>query len=85
MLRKSAAQGEEMRNPAVKLIEYSEKSYRVGEGFEGKDMTFETTAAQRDSAALRSARKMIDADYVRMFLAQSTWRTRGRLGVQTSR
>ena len=71
MLRKSAAQGDEMSNPAVKLIEYFEKSYGVREGFEGKDITFETTAAQRDSAALRSAPKMIDAGYVRMFL--DTW------------
>lgn len=69
MLRESAAQGDEMRNPAVKLIEYFEKNYGVGEGFEGRDLTFDTTAAQRDSAALRSAPNMIDAGYVRMFLA----------------
>ena len=71
MLRKSAAEGDEVRNPAVKLVEYFEKSYGAGEGFEGNDVTFESTAAQRDSAALRSAPKMIDAGYVRMFLA--TW------------
>lgn len=69
MLQKSAAQGEEIHNPAVKLIEYFEKSYGVVEGFERKDITFETTAAQRDSAALRSAPKMIDPGHVRMVLA----------------
>ena len=69
MLQKSAAQGEEIHNPAVKLIEYFEKSYGVVEGFERKDITFETTAAQRDSAVLRSAPKMIDAGHVRMVLA----------------
>ena len=69
MLQKSAAQGEEIHNPAVKLIEYFEKSYGVVEGFEREDITFETTAAQRDSAALRSAPKMIDAGHVRMVLA----------------
>ena len=71
MLRESATQGDEMHNPAVKLIEYFQKSYGAGEGFEGKDVTFDTTATQRDSAALRSAPNMIDAGYVRMFLA--TW------------
>ena len=69
MLQKSAAQGKEIHNPAVKLIEYLKKSYGVIGGFEGKDITFETTAAQRDSAALRSAPKMIDAGHVRMILA----------------
>ncbi len=71
MLQESALQGDELRNPAVKLIDYFDKSYEVGEEFEGKDIAFETTSAQRDSTALRSAPKLIDTGHVRMFLA--TW------------
>ena len=46
MLQKSAAQGEEIHNPAVKLIEYFEKSYGCVEGFERKDITLDTTAGK---------------------------------------
>lgn len=40
MLQKSVAQGEEIHNPEVKLIEYFEKSYGGVEGFERKIITF---------------------------------------------
>jgi hypothetical protein len=72
-----------VRNPAVKLIEYFEKSYGAGAGAGaesprfGEDengnsigITFETTAAQRDSQALREPPKMIEDGYVRRFLAR---------------
>ena len=68
-LRKSAAQGDQVRNPAVKLIEYFEKSYGAGQGFEDKGIMFETKAAQRDTAALRCPPKIIEDGYVRKFLA----------------
>jgi hypothetical protein len=85
-LRQSAEQGDNaVRNPAVKLIDYFEKSCGTGSGTGagaesqrfGKDenrnrigITFETTAAQRDSQALREPPKMIEDGYVRRFLAR---------------
>ena len=68
MLRKSAAQGDEIRNPAVKLIEYFEKNYGGDENTRREGLTFETTAAQRVSAALRSAPKVVENGSVRKFL-----------------
>lgn len=73
-LQNSAAQGDEVRNPAVKLIEYFKKNYGAEEGLKNNGITFETKAAQRDSAALRSPPKIIDDGYVRKFLV--TWSQR---------
>jgi hypothetical protein len=67
-LRISAAHGDELRNPAVKLIDYFEKTYGA-EAFENKGITFETTAVQRDSAVLRYPPNIIKDGYVRKFLA----------------
>lgn len=63
-LRISSAQETEVdRNPAVKLIEYFESP----EGLENGEIIFDTTAAQRDSAALRSAPDIIKEGYLRSF------------------
>ena len=68
MLRQSAAQGDELRNPAVKLIEYFEQNYGTDENFERRGLTFDSAAAQRDSAAMRSAPKVLENGFVRKFL-----------------
>ncbi len=64
-LEQSAARGDEVRNPAVKLLEFFDEN--LG-GSEDKGIAFETTAARRDSAALRSPPRIIEDGYVRMFL-----------------
>ena len=68
MLQESATQGDELRNPAVKLIEYFEMNYGGEESLERKGLTFESAAAQRDSAAMRSAPKVVENGFVRKFL-----------------
>ena len=114
MLQKSAAQGEEIHNPAVKLIEYLEKSYGVIEGFEGKKYNFRdygSAKGQRSSLEVRAEDDrcwscedglgfLVAAMELRPVLGmlmheavtqvsyhcgKSTWRIRGRLGVQSSR
>ena len=67
-LQHSATQGDEIRNPAVKLVEYFEKNYGGQEGSKRKGLTFECTAAQRDSAALRSAPRVLENGFVRKYL-----------------
>lgn len=69
MLKKSAAQDDGVRNPAVKLIEYFEKNYGgIEENSLRGHLTFESTAAQRDSTAMRSAPRVIENGFVRKFL-----------------
>lgn len=70
MLRESAAQEDEAQNPAVKLLGYFENTYGAEEGFEGEGIRFETTAARRDSSALRAAPKVVESGLVRKFLDQ---------------
>lgn len=69
MLRKSAVRGDEACNQAVKLIGYFELNYGgVEDNFGRRGPTFESTAAQKDSAALRSAPNVDENGYVRKFL-----------------
>lgn len=71
MLQESAAQGDELRNPAVKLIGYFEMNYGdKPKKFEQRrgPLTFDSGAAQRDSAAMRSAPKVVESGLVRKFL-----------------
>lgn len=75
-LRESAARGDEVSNPAVKLIDYFERNYKGEAEVRGlgnnhktvEGVVFETTAAQRDSKALRAAPRMIEDGYVKRFL-----------------
>ncbi|KAL9611868.1 MAG: hypothetical protein Q9167_003522 [Letrouitia subvulpina] len=66
LLRESAAQEEEARNPAVKLIEYFEMIY--GEDKRQNGPIFDSRVAQRDSATLRSAPKIIGEGLIGRFL-----------------
>lgn len=70
-MKASAANGDEVQNPAIKLIEYFETSYGGLGGTAEEDVEFKTTAAERDSAALRCAPRMIEDGYVKKFLR--TW------------
>ncbi|KAF2836216.1 acetyl-CoA synthetase-like protein [Patellaria atrata CBS 101060] len=67
-LQKSATLGQENRNPAVKLIEYFKTSYGFDHGVGDKRVRFETKAAERDSATMRSPPDIVKDGYVRKFL-----------------
>lgn len=66
-LRESAARVDEAHNPAVKLVEFFENSYEAGNGLEDNNITFETKAGQRDSAALKSAPDIIHDGYIKKY------------------
>ncbi|KAL8904938.1 MAG: hypothetical protein Q9207_002932, partial [Kuettlingeria erythrocarpa] len=56
LLKASASKGEEEDNPAIKLLEYFETGHGAGEGsVGGGGIRFDTSAAERDSRALREA------------------------------
>lgn len=74
LLRKSAAQEDEMRNPAIKLLEYFENNHKAEESLAGEGVTFVTTAAQRYSSALKSAPKVVETGPVRKFLTRWLYR-----------
>lgn len=73
-LRKSAARGQEKINPAVKLIEYFEEHYASSltsqNGYEGHGVSFETRAAERDSAMMRSLPTPIEGNAIQKYVAR---------------
>lgn len=70
MLQEDSAQGESgvTRNPAVKLVEYFEKIYGGEKDGSGEGVIFETTAAQKDSKALRAVPRVIEEGYMGKFV-----------------
>lgn len=73
-LRKSAIRGEEKQNPAVKLIEYFEEhhasSLTARNGINGHGISFETRAAERDSAMMRSLPSPIENKAIQKFVSR---------------
>ncbi|RMJ25467.1 NRPS-like enzyme [Aspergillus sp. HF37] len=64
MLQESAAKGEEKRNPAIKLIEYYQKTYGAGE----RGVRFDSQSARQHSEALSSAPEVVTSGLLRRFL-----------------
>ncbi|KAH8650872.1 hypothetical protein BGZ60DRAFT_462084 [Tricladium varicosporioides] len=67
-LQESAAHGDELRNPAVKLIEFFEEEFGAQDSFEKGGLMFETSAAQRDAQVLREPPRIVEDGYIRKFL-----------------
>lgn len=67
-LQESAAHGDELKNPAVKLIEFFEEEFGAQDSFEKGCLMFETSAAQRDAQILRDPPRIVEDGYIRKFL-----------------
>lgn len=69
LLKASASKCEEDDNPAVKLLEYFETSYSADEGnLVSEGIRFETSAAEKDSRALREAPRCVESGLVGKFV-----------------
>jgi hypothetical protein len=70
-LQKSAARGDEMRNPAVKLVDYYKHHYQ-SEGNDAKEGVgiFQTRAAVRDTRVMQSPPDLIVGGHIRKFVAR---------------
>ena len=75
-LKHAAIDGDEARNPAIKLVDYFESTYDGNKGGMGVDIVYETGAAERDSEAMRKAPKVVEEGYARKFL--ESWLRRWR-------
>ncbi|KAH6663644.1 hypothetical protein B0J14DRAFT_682919 [Halenospora varia] len=67
-LQESATHGDELKNPAVKLIEFFEEEFGAQDSFEKRGLMFETSAAQRDAQILRDPPRIVEDGYIRKFL-----------------
>lgn len=67
------------RNPAVKLIDHFESMYGEKKTTTG-DVTFETKAAQKHSAALRASPRLVEEGYIGKFLQAwlAMWESEGK-------
>jgi hypothetical protein len=70
-LQKSAARGDEMRNPAVKLVDYYKHHYQSkgNDAKEGVGM-FQTRAVVRDTRVMQSPPDLIMGGHIRKFVAR---------------
>jgi hypothetical protein len=70
-LQESAAKGDEMRNPAVKLVDYY-KHHFLRESNDAKEgaVMFQTRAAVRDTQVMQSPPDLIAGGHIRRFVAR---------------
>jgi hypothetical protein len=70
-LQESAARGDEMRNPAVKLVDYYKHHY-LSDRNDAKEGTvmFQTRAAVRDTEVMQSPPDLIVGGHIRKFVAR---------------
>ncbi|KAF2644124.1 acetyl-CoA synthetase-like protein [Massarina eburnea CBS 473.64] len=77
-LQESAAWGNEVQNPAVKLVEFYKQNFAGslagGNGSGEGTVMFETQAAQRDTTVLRSPPNLIEGGHIQRFVTR--WRQR---------
>ncbi|KAI9745045.1 MAG: hypothetical protein M1818_001323 [Claussenomyces sp. TS43310] len=73
----AAAADVQVQNPAIKLVDFFERSYGADNaGLEDRGIAFETAAARRHCVALRSPPRIIEDGYLKAFLA--VWLRRWR-------
>ncbi|KAL8860933.1 MAG: hypothetical protein Q9178_002688 [Gyalolechia marmorata] len=70
LLKESASNGEEADNPAVKSVEFFERSHGSEESLGGGGIRFDSSAAEKDSKTLRGTPWVVESGLVRKFVEQ---------------